>query len=836
MLTEYLSARVRWTLALSTFLTPVALAAISPALAQSVQIPNGGSLAVPPAVTGTPGTPTFYTANGDDADAITIANGASVVGVGASAITIGLAGSDINTPMPTANLTTFLNEGTVTGANTSSAAALKVGGSVGNFTNRGTMSAPNYEAVYIHNGVTGTFLNDTGGSISAATDSTVRIVGTTNNFTNSGTITQTSADPGEEAVIIADLAGTLTNGAGATISANAGTALSIANGTATVINSGIIRSTSGLAMSLTGNADTVTLMTGSSTTGNIDAKGGTDTLIFDGAGASSLQASQIVNFENITKNGAGTWTPNGNNPTTMAALINAGVLSVNGTMANTSVNLTGGTLAGIGQFGDVTVGNGATVSPGNSVGTLTVDDIIFSNGSIYNIEVSGGTADKIIALGTATIQAMTTFNVTGTACGSSTFAVLQAGTLVGDETNIANAGPTYTFARVGNTIQLTVNGATGRTFTGFTNTANQASTAAALDALGCGNQPYSAALNALTDAQVPAAMDALSGEGHASIAATMIQNATGISTMVGDRLDQALDGDDAGIVGTASGTVGTLLDPGVFDGLDVWGKTYGVVTQRDANGNAAATRSFTGGLLFGAERNLSDEWIGGLMAGIGATGISAGPTTGQSLDATIGAYAGTQIGDVRLKGGVVYTRHFVSTTRAVVFPGVSDTLTAAYQSGTGQSFIEASTDIELKDITLTPFGKLEAVGHATDAFTETGGAGALTTAASSAGALFTTLGIRAEHSFVLGDDLAIRARGSLAWRHAFAGQVTVANSFAGGGPFTVASAGIASDASLVAAGFSTDLDEFTRLDLDYSGELGAGLSSHALKLTIAGSF
>lgn len=137
---------------------------------------------------------------------------------------------------------------------------------------------------------------------------------------------------------------------------------------------------------------------------------------------------------------------------------------------------------------------------------------------------------------------------------------------------------------------------------------------------------------------------------------------------------------------------------------------------------------------------------------------------------------------------------------------------------------------------LTPFGRLEAVGHATDAFTETGGAGALKTAATQSGALFTTIGVRAEQSFVLGDDLAVRARGSLGWRHAFGGGVSVANSFAGGGPFTIASAGVASDAILLAAGLSTKLDEFTTLDLDYSGELGPGLASSALKLTIAGSF
>ncbi len=832
-------------------------------LVNTAEISRGGGVSGGPVVTDTVGTTSLSLDNQAGGKIIGDANDGAAI--------------DFNNFGSVGTPGTFTNAGTITAAGgsggASPAAALLVrNGVVGTFTNSGTMSSAQYSAVsigYLGSTVNvGTFINDTGGSITGSNDDTVLIGGAVTTFENrTGATISNTTTFNDYALFIRGATTTFTNAG--SITGNAGTAIELRGGVGAGTNSGTISTnsadpsrpalliggnnnsftnsgtisagTGGTAIQFNGvnGGNVLTLMTGSTTTGAVIGSTGAtaDILRFAGTGSSSFAINQVSNFEQIQKTGAGTWTLTGTNAATMAALVNAGILSVNGTMANTSVNLTGGTLAGTGRVGDVTVGNGAAVAPGNSVGTLTVNDIIFSNGSIYNVELSGNTADRITALGTATINAGAILNVTGaaTACGTSTLTILSA---AGGRTGTFTLNPlpgSVTVNQTGNgDISLTVTGGTGRVFSGFTNTANQASTAAALDALGCGNQPYAAALNALTDAQVPAAMDALSGEGHASIAATMIQNANVISGMVGDRLDQVMDADDAGIVATSNGAVGSLLDPGVLEGLDVWGKTYGVVTQRDGNGNAAATRSFTGGLLFGVERDLSDEWVGGLMVGLGTTGITAGPTSGQSLDATIGAYAGTEIGVVRLKGGVAYTRHVINTSRSVVFPGVNDTLTASYQAGTGQAFIEASTDVQFRDMILTPFGKLEAVGHGTDAFTETGGAGALTTAASQSGALFTTIGVRAEQSFVLGNDMTVRARGSLGWRHAFAGSVNVANSFAGGGPFTIASAGVASDAILVTAGVSTRLDEFTTLDLGYSGELGSGLASHAIRLTLSG--
>lgn len=66
----------------------------------------------------------------------------------------------------------------------------------------------------------------------------------------------------------------------------------------------------------------------------------------------------------------------------------------------------GGTLAGNGTIpGSVIVNDGGIVSPGNSIGRLTVGDIVFGSGSTLRIEVDGaGNADLLHSTGTVTID------------------------------------------------------------------------------------------------------------------------------------------------------------------------------------------------------------------------------------------------------------------------------------------------------------------------------------------------------------------------------------------------------------------------------------------------
>ncbi|MFO1096899.1 MAG: autotransporter domain-containing protein [Xanthobacteraceae bacterium] len=102
--------------------------------------------------------------------------------------------------------------------------------------------------------------------------------------------------------------------------------------------------------------------------------------------------------------GTGTTILTNNNAYTGATAVNAGALIVNGSIA-TSSGLTvdaGALVGGVGTLPTTTI-NGA-LSPGNSIGTITVaGNLTFGAGSQYLVEVSPSAADRTNVDGTATL-------------------------------------------------------------------------------------------------------------------------------------------------------------------------------------------------------------------------------------------------------------------------------------------------------------------------------------------------------------------------------------------------------------------------------------------------
>jgi autotransporter-associated beta strand protein len=137
-------------------------------------------------------------------------------------------------------------------------------------------------------------------------------------------------------------------------------------------------------------AGNVTLGTATLTTGN-----GNTSTTFSGA---------ISGTGGLTKSGAGTLLLTGTSSYTGATTVNAGTLSVNGSIANSAVTVNaGGTIGGIGTVGNTTI-NGGTLSPGNSIGTLTVQgNLVLTAAAAYIVEVSPTSADRTNVTGTASL-------------------------------------------------------------------------------------------------------------------------------------------------------------------------------------------------------------------------------------------------------------------------------------------------------------------------------------------------------------------------------------------------------------------------------------------------
>lgn len=105
----------------------------------------------------------------------------------------------------------------------------------------------------------------------------------------------------------------------------------------------------------------------------------------------------------LMKTGPGTQKLSGVNTYTGLTTIQEGVLIVNGSLAGNVVTNPLGTLKGNGTISG-TFTNMGTVSPGESIGTLSVGNYI-NNYAIYDVEVDGiGESDLIHSLGTATLN------------------------------------------------------------------------------------------------------------------------------------------------------------------------------------------------------------------------------------------------------------------------------------------------------------------------------------------------------------------------------------------------------------------------------------------------
>jgi fibronectin-binding autotransporter adhesin len=565
-------------------------------------------------------------------------------------------------------------------------------------------------------------------------------------------------------------------------------------------------------------------------------------------------ANAINGSGSFTKRGAGNLVLTGASALIGSTTVEAGKLSVNASLAASTVRvLSGAVLGGSGTVGGIAANAGATVSPGNSIGTLTVSgNVSFAAGSTYQVEVNAaGQSDRIAASGGATLNggAVQVLAENGNYAASTNYTILTAsggvsGTFSTVTSNLAFLTPSLNYDSQNVTLTMIRNntgfGPGGGSSAFVATSRNQGFIANAVEALGAGNSVYDALLSG-TAAEARDGFDLISGEAYPQAVSVMINESRLVRetilsrlrgpllTLPGPQVVASFSADLPGRIGEV-----VMAAPMPQPRYAVWGEVFGGAGNTNADGNAAGLSRRTGGALLGADLMLYDEPGSSLKIGVAGGysqsrfDVEARLSSGKLENGHAALYAGARFGNLSLDAGAAYTWSESDIRRQVQIRGFGDALRPQRPGSVMQGFAELRYGFAFSGFAIEPFAQLALIRVSTEAGTEQGGAAALRVLSSDQTLGFTTLGLRADAQI---GGAPLFARAMLGWRHGF-GELTPQAQTAfvtGATPAQVFAAKIDREALVAEAGLDWRIAPATTLGLTYSAALGERSRDHALK-------
>ncbi|MFT9070627.1 MAG: autotransporter domain-containing protein [Acetobacter orientalis] len=537
--------------------------------------------------------------------------------------------------------------------------------------------------------------------------------------------------------------------------------------------------------------------------------------------------------------------------------VSAGTLNVNGSLENSQISVAeGATLSGLGTVGATHIAQGGILAPGNAdtVGALTIKgDLSMQAGSVLSgtgtgtltgttFTANGATyaqllGDVVRVAGSANIDgASVSFNVVQGSVlkANQAYTVLSAtGGINGKYLDLlTNITKNYLFLTpqlfytADDVDLLLINN--GLNISELGGSGNQRQVEQGLSGMSVEN-PIIKAISQLDKQDGLQAINALSGEGHASVATAMTEDAFFARDAMNERLESAeCDGGyNRGTQSTAS------LHNKVFeknnrcytDRFTLWGQSYGSLGENYGDGNAATMHHTTAGFMVGADTAVHDRWrVGGLL-GYGSSTFNVGTgrnSHGNSNNVVLGGYAGTHWGKLNLRMGASYAWNMQQVNRTVAFKGYQGgRLNSSYLGGTAQAFGEVGYKIRHNGTVIEPFAQVAYVNTHTNKYHETGGIEALNGRAMDMGVTFSSFGVRAASTFKMGN-LAMTPQALLGYRHAFGHLApTVRQTFAseGNGPMmSISGTPLAADSAVLNAGFTIQATDRIDFGLSYIGQ------------------
>jgi autotransporter-associated beta strand protein len=573
-----------------------------------------------------------------------------------------------------------------------------------------------------------------------------------------------------------------------------------------------------------------------SPTNRLDQRGGSAVLsgvlsdAVPGAPGQLIIANSAVGG-GITFSGANTYT----GPTTVES---GATLVVDGSIV--SPLTVAGTLGGSGVVANTTIAGGV-LSPGNSIGTLTVNgNLSFAPGAVYLVEVAPGAADRTNVSGSASLQgtAVASF-ASGNYTPTPQVVLSAAGGRSGTFGNLVTLGlPSGLLASLSYTPSDVMVNLTAVLGAGTTLTANQSNVAGAL------NNSFN------TGNSLPGGMAGLFNQSGQTLAASL-------NSLSGE----AQSGVQVAAFGYGNLFLNTVLASGTAGGTRQ-GVQYASLTAAEAEPGPRRLRGWlTGfggyGWLGGTPSNGSSgvqTSAQGIAAGTdwsfdhGLAGVAvSGGTSNWFLDGSlgngranvfqVGLYGRAMLDPVYLAAATAWGRQGVSTQRAVPFLG--DWLGASYTATTWSGRLEAGHRFAQHG--LTPFAAVQSQVVNMPAFCETSqvnSGAALCFNGNATWSLRSELGLEldADVGTILGSKASLGAR--LAWAHEYqtTGAVSAWFQSLPGSNFSVSGAPLPQDAGIIRVTSNLALDEAWSLRLQGDAEFGNNYGSIAGTVRLARRF
>lgn len=575
-----------------------------------------------------------------------------------------------------------------------------------------------------------------------------------------------------------------------------------------------------------------------SPTNRLDQRGGSAVLsgVLSDAVPGTPGRLTIANSEfggSITLTAANTYT----GPTTVEP---GATLLVNGSIV--SPLTVAGTLGGSGVVANTTIAGGV-LSPGNSIGTLTVNgSLSFAPGSVYLVEVAPGSADRTNVTGSASLQGAALASFTSGNYTPAPQVVLSAaggrsGTFGSLVTLGLPPGLSASLSYTPTDVMLNLTAVLG---SGTTLTANQSNVAGAINnSFNTGNSlPGSmAGLFNQSGQTLAASLNSLSGEAQSGVQVsafgygnlflnTVLATGSGSGARQGVQYASLTAADPSPAPRRARGWLSGFGGYGWLGGAPSNGSS-GV--QTSAQGIAAgADWSFDHGLVGLAVSGGTSNWF--LDGSLG---------NGRANVFQVGLYGRAMLDPVYLAAAAAWGSQGVSVQRPVPFLG--DWLGANYTATTWSGRLEAGHRFALQEHGVTPFAAVQSQVVNMPGFCETsqvGSGAALCFNGNATWSLRSELGLEldADVGTILGSKATLGAR--LAWAHEYqtTGAVSAWFQSLPGSNFTASGAPLPRDAGIVRMTSNLQLDEAWSLRLQADAEFGNNYGSIAGTARLARRF